>query len=199
MTGSFDPDGVRGIKADYYSRLPSRRHSRLPSRYAEGVATGKSGIQKKKSLAFREKRAISPLSSAPVITARLCPLFLWIPAAPCPRRYAEGKAWALPPSFSTSQSLRRRRSDWEVGNPEKKEFCFPRATSDIAFVIGTSNNNKIVPFDSDGVRGIKADYRQRLQVSGKGKAHKRLDTPGPVMLRVPLCTEAGFQGAPRQG
>ena len=34
----------------------------------------------------------------------------------------------------------------EVGNPEKKESCFPRETSDIAFVISTSNNNKIVLF-----------------------------------------------------
>ena len=41
---------------------------------------------------------------------------------------------------------RRGMDDWEVGNPEKKESCFPRETSDIAFVIGTSNNNKVVPF-----------------------------------------------------
>ena len=33
----------------------------------------------------------------------------------------------LPPSFSTSPSLRRRRGDGEVGNPVKKESCLPIA------------------------------------------------------------------------
>ena len=101
-----------------------------------------------------------------------------------------------------------------VNDGDKNDVCFfavilelareSRETSGTAFVPLDSRPPSYTPDGCDnwGDENDDAEVGEndgvRLPLSGEGKAHKRLDSPGPRMLGLPLCTQASFQGAARQ-
>ena len=53
---------------------------------------------------------------------------------------AEGGTTPIPVRIKVPVAPDEVGGNWDGGEPVKKEYCFPRGTSGIAFIISTSNN-----------------------------------------------------------